>query len=367
MITPSFFSTVQELSARLLLQESEKKTLEKVAQVYPYRIPEFYAALMDPANPACPIRLQAVPSVRELKPGGVPDPLDEAGIGVTPSFLKRYPGRGVFLVSSECAMYCRFCNRKRAVGKGHTWEESTEETLRYLEKDDEISEVILSGGDPMMLAPARLAYILERLRSNKRIQVVRISTRLPVVFPEGVEREHVKAIRKHAPIWVITHVNHPKEVTRQFAEVVNMLRKAGAVLISQTVLLRGVNDCTHILSGLFERLVRLGIKPYYLFQLDDAQGAQHFKVRLSAGMTIIRELRRSLSGLCIPQYALDITGGVGKVPLEPTYLGKRKGESLVLRNPAGETGKYKDDGHDSRCHNCGFCQGNDKNKGRGRD
>jgi lysine 2,3-aminomutase len=356
VITPSFVSTVRELSHRLLLQESEKKTLERVVQTYPFRIPAFYAALMDGENPACPIRLQAVPSVRELKPGGEPDPLDEAGIGVTPSFLKRYPGRGVFLFSSECAMYCRFCNRKRAVGKGHAWEESTEETFRYLEKDHGISEVILSGGDPMMLEPARLAYILERLRSNKHIQVVRISTRFPVVFPEGVQQEHLKAIRKHAPIWVIIHTNHPKEITRQFAEVVGMLREAGAVLISQTVLLRGVNDCPHILSGLFEGLVRLGIKPYYLFQLDDAQGAQHFKVRLSAGMAIMKELRRSLSGLCIPQYALDITGGVGKVPLEPTYIGRRKGNSLVLRNPAGEKGIYRDDGRKSRCHNCGYCR-----------
>jgi lysine 2,3-aminomutase len=355
VITPSFISTVQELSDRLLLQESEKKAIEKVAQFYPFRITDHYAALIDRDNPACPIRRQAVPSPRELKAGGVPDPLGEAGIGVTPSFLKRYPGRGVFLVSSECAMYCRFCNRKRAVGKGQTWEESTEETLRYLEKDGEISEVILSGGDPMMLSPARLAYILERLRWNKRIHVVRISTRFPVVFPEGVQDEHLKAIRKHAPIWVIIHVNHPKEVTGRFSEVVSMLREAGATLISQTVLLRGVNDCRHVLSMLFERLVRLGIKPYYLFQLDDAQGVQHFKVRLSSGMAIMREMRKNLSGLCIPQYALDITGGVGKVPLEPTYIGKRRGNSLILRNPAGEEGAYKDDGQKSRCNNCGLC------------
>jgi lysine 2,3-aminomutase len=357
VITPSFISAIQDLSDRLLLQESEKEEIEKVAQVYPFRIPGFYAALMDGGNPVCPIRLQAVPSVEELKPGGQPDPLDEAGIGITPSFLKRYPHRGVFLVSSECAMYCRFCNRKRAVGKGHGWEESTEETLRYLEKDEEISEVILSGGDPLMLPPARLAYILDRLRSNRKIQVLRISTRFPVVFPEGIQEEHLTAIRKHAPIWVIIHINHPREVSRQFAEAVAMLREAGAVLISQTVLLRDINDCPHILSGLFEGLVRLGVKPYYLFQLDDAQGAQHFKVRLSAGRAIMRSLRRNLSGLCIPQFALDITGGVGKVPLEPTYLSKRKGRTLVLRNPAGETGEYTDDGQRSRCHNCGLCRG----------
>jgi lysine 2,3-aminomutase len=357
-LTPSFISSIHELSDRLLLQESEKREIEKVVQVYPFRIPGFYAALMNGESSDCPIRLQAVPSIQELKAGGEPDPLGEAGIGVTPVFLKRYPRRGVFLVSSECAMYCRFCNRKRAVGKGHAWEESTEETLRYLEKHDEVSEVILSGGDPLMLAPARLAYILERLRSNKKIRVVRISTRLPVVFPEGVRQEHVKAIRKHAPVWVIIHINHPKEVTSQFAEVVKMLRKAGALLISQTVLLRGVNDCPHILSGLFERLVRLGVKPYYLFQLDDAQGAQHFKVRLSTGLALMRELRRSLSGLCIPQYALDITGGVGKIPLEAACVNrsKRKGKILVLRNLEGKAGTYADDGRKSHCQDCGFCR-----------
>ncbi len=355
MITPSFISTPQQLSGRLLLQESEKKAIEEVVKVYPFRIPEFYAALIDRENPACPIRLQSVPSAEELKPGGVADPLNEAAIGLTPSFLKRYPGRGVFLVSSECAMYCRFCNRKRAVGKGRVWEESTEETLRYLETADEVSEVILSGGDPMMLPPERLEYILARLRSIKRIHVLRLSTRLPVVLPEGVQQAHLKAIGRHGPIWVIIHINHPKEITSRFTEVAARLREAGAMLISQTVLLRGVNDCPHSLSGLFEGLVRLGIKPYYLFQLDDARGAQHFKVRLGVGTAIMRELRRSLSGLCIPQYALDITGGVGKVPLEPSYTGTRKGNNLVLRNPAGKRGVYRDNGRKSRCNNCGFC------------
>jgi len=355
LVTPSFISNVQELSDRLPLQESEKKEIEEVAQIYPFRIPRFYAGLMDRTNPLCPIRLQAVPSVQELQTGGGPDPLSEATIAVAPSFLKRYPRRGVFLVSSECAMYCRFCNRKRAVGKGRAWEESTEETFRYLEKDEEISEVILSGGDPFMLAPTRLAYILERLCSIKRIDVLRISTRLPVVFPEGIHQEHFKAIRGRTPIWLIIHINHPKEVTSEFAEVVGMLRKAGAILISQTVLLRDINDCPHILSGLFQRLVRLGVKPYYLFQLDDVQGAQHFKVRLSKGRALMKELRRNMSGLCVPQYALDITGGLGKVPLEYSYAGKRKGMDVVLQSPTGKKGIYKDNGLKSRCTNCGFC------------
>jgi len=310
---------------------------------------------MDRENPLCPIRLQAVPSARELKAGGVSDPLGESTIGLTPSFLKRYPRRGVFLVSSECAMYCRFCNRKRAVGKGHVWEESSEETFRYLEKDKEISEVILSGGDPLMLAPARFTQILERLRSIKMIEIIRVSTRLPVVFPEGIRAEHVKALRKHAPIWLIIHINHPNEVTKEFVEVAGILRRAGAVLISQTVLLSRINDCPYILSALFQRLVRLGIKPYYLFQLDDVAGAQHFKVGVKSGTAFVRSLRRDISGLCMPVYAVDITGGVGKVPLARDYIVKHRGTDLILRNTAGKKGSYKDDGRQSRCNNCGFC------------
>jgi lysine 2,3-aminomutase len=341
-----FLSTSDALSGILPLDQSARKEIDAVSESYPFRIPQYYANLMEKDNPFCPLRLQAVPSAMELRGGGKLDPLAEGGIQITPSLIKRYPKRAVFLVSSECAMYCRFCNRKRAVGKGHVWEESVEETLRYLDNDREISEVILSGGDPLMLPPVRLAYILDRLRSNRHIHVVRISTRLPVVFPQGIRQDHFVAIRKHAPIWVITHTNHPRELTPEFGDAVAGLREAGAVLISQTVLLRGINDCPHILSELFERLVCLGVKPYYLFQLDDVQGAQHFKVKVSVGMALMRELRMSLSGLCIPQYALDITGGLGKVPLEHKYVRKKEGRRLVVENPAGERGAYLDDGGD---------------------
>jgi len=357
-ITPSFIATVRELASIIPLRESEQSNISAVAQLYPFRIPYFYASLMDKGNPFCPIRLQAVPSIRELGARGVPDPLRESAIGLTPSFLKRYPRRGVFLVSSECAMYCRFCNRKRAVGKGNAWEESAEETFRYLEKDREISEVILSGGDPLMLAPAGFAQIVERLRSIKRIEIIRVSTRFPVVFPEGIRPEHLKAMRKRAPMWLIIHINHPKEVTKEFIEVTGILRKAGAVLISQTVLLSRINDCPYVLSELFQRLVRLGIKPYYLFQLDDVEGAQHFKVRVDSGTALVRTLRRDISGLCIPQYAVDVTGGIGKVPLGRDYMVRRQGKDLILRNTAGRKGSYRDDGRQSRCNNCGFCQKN---------
>lgn len=353
--TPSFVSTARQLSRLVPLTESERREIDLVSKTYPFRIPPFYANLIDRGNHGCPVRLQALPTLAELESAGREDPLAEGEIGVTPSFLTRYPGRGVFLVSSQCAMYCRFCNRKRSVGRGPRWEESTERTLSYLGGAREINEVILSGGDPLMLGAARLTYILDRLRSQRHIRVIRISTRMPVVFPEGVVDEYRKAFRKYGPIWLVIHINHPKEVTPEFREVVARLREAGVLLVSQTVLLRGVNDCSHVLGALFQALVQNGVKPYYLFQLDDVSGAQHFKVKLCSGIGLMRTLRRDISGLCIPHYALDITGGLGKVPLDYPYLKKRKGKALLLENAAGTSGTYIDDGKESGCSTCGLC------------
>ena len=339
-----FLSTAEALSEALLLDQATSKEIAEVSKIYPFRIPQYYINLMEKENPRCPVRLQAVPSASELRPGGEKDPLAEGGIHLTPSLIKRYPKRAVFLVSSECAMYCRFCNRKRAIGRGAAWEASAEETLRRLDSDREVSEVILSGGDPLMLPPAHFAYILDRLRANRRIHVIRVSSRLPVVFPGAIQEGHFEALRKHAPIWCIIHTNHPREITPEFAGVAARFREAGAALVSQTVLLRGVNDSPYILARLFEGLVRLGVKPYYLFQLDDVEGAQHFKVKVRAGMALMKELRRSVSGLCMPHYALDITGGLGKVPLEHGYVRKRQGTRLTVENTAGDTGVYMDDG-----------------------
>jgi lysine 2,3-aminomutase len=353
--TPSFISTAQELSRLVPLTEAERREIDLVSKTYPFRITPFYASLIDSDNRACPIGSQALPALAELQSAGREDPLAEGDINVTPSFLTRYPHRGVFLVSSQCAMYCRFCNRKRIVGKGPGWEDSTESTLAFLDGAREINEVILSGGDPLMLGAARLAYILDRLRSQRHIKVIRISTRVPVVFPEGMVDEYRVAFRKHGPIWLVIHINHPKEVTPEFREVTTGLREAGVLLVSQTVLLRGVNDCSHVLGRLFEELVRNGIKPYYLFQLDDVTGAQHFKVKLSSGINLMRVLRRDMSGLCIPHYALDITGGLGKVPVDYPYLKTRKGKALQLENTAGATGIYLDDGRRNRCSRCGLC------------
>ncbi len=348
-------SDVESLSGLISLDGESAGEIGRVSEVYPFRVPRFYGGLMERENPFCPIRLQAVPTAAELEGRGVTDPLGEGRISVTPSFLKRYPGRGVFLVTAECAMYCRFCNRRRLVGRGFRPQNSREETLDYLEKCDEIREVIISGGDPLTLRPAELEYVLGRLRKIERIAVIRVSTRVPVVFPEGLER-HRRAIKRHGPLWFIIHINHPREVTPEFGDAVKTLREAGAVIISQTVLLRRVNDCRHVLALLFEKLVGLGVKPYYLFQLDDVVGATHFKVRLETGIGIMRALRQSASGLCVPRYALDITGGLGKIPLENGYIRGRDGQRVFMENLYGEQGSYADDGKESRCNECGICR-----------
>ena len=354
-LTLPFLSDVESLSSTIRLDRASEEEIERVSRVFPLRVPPFYAGLMDPENPLCPIRLQAVPTTEELSETGVADPLGEASIALTPAFFKRYSGRGVFLTTAECAMYCRFCNRRRLVGRGFDPAVFREETLAFIETCEEVREVILSGGDPLMLDPIELDHILSRLRRIDHVKVIRLSSRMPVVFPERVEI-HREAIKRHAPLWFIVHINHPKEVTPEFVEAINGLRDSGASCISQTVLLRRVNDCRHILARLFELLVEAGVKPYYLFQLDDVTGATHFKVRIEEGLSIMKGLRAAASGLCMPQYALDITGGLGKVPLEGPYLGPRAGDRVRLENIHGQQGTYLDDGKESKCNSCGICK-----------
>jgi lysine 2,3-aminomutase len=350
-----FLSHAQQILEFASLDDVTLRDIAAVSKLYPFKIPLFYAQLIDWDNPSCPVRLQCLPSVEELLDPDSLDPLAEGSIQITPCLLKRYPKRAVFLVSGECAMYCRFCNRRRMVGKGWKPELEREKTLNYLENDREISEVILSGGDPMMLPGPELQFILERLRAISRIRTIRISSRLPIVFPMGVQRDHLKAIKRSSPIWFIVHVNHPREITPEFLEIIRQLREAGALLLSQTVLLRRVNDCPNILANLFEQLVEAGIKPYYLFQLDDVAGAAHFKVRVRTGLQFIKQLRQEVSGLCIPHYALDITGGLGKVPLENRYIRGMCESGLRVRNLSGRVGLYRDNGENSKCSACGVC------------
>jgi lysine 2,3-aminomutase len=321
-----------------------------------FRIPRYYLDLIDCANPLCPIKGQAIPSVAEDAEGGSEDPLAEEGISLTPILLRRHSDRCVFLVSSECAMYCRFCNRRRFAGKSVDPEPYLEESYAVIEEDDSIREVILSGGDPFMLKAAKLRSILERLRSMEKRLIIRISTRVPVVCPAILSVDHVKAIEAVSPVWVVIHINHPREITDRSLAAIDSIRRAGGIPVSQTVLLRNINDCPHVLLRLFESLVEAGVKPYYLFQLDDVRGASHFKVRLERGREIMAFLRANASGLAVPQYALDIPGGLGKIPVDSEHVRYREGTTMVeLISPSGEIGHYDNNAPESTCMKCGIC------------
>jgi lysine 2,3-aminomutase len=288
-LTLPFFPGIESFSRTISFSAETKALIAEVAQSFPFRITPFYARLMQPGNEGCPIRLQAIPSGEELTGAGVADPLGEKEIALTPCLFKRYPRRAVFLAAAECAMYCRFCNRKRLVGRGFRPEVFREETLAYLEQHDDIDECIVSGGDPLMLSAAEMEYILGRLRAIPHLKVIRISSRMPVVCPARVH-DHVEALRRHGPVWFIVHINHPREVTAGFLEAVRAIRAANAAVVSQSVLLRRVNDCHHILGLLFDLLVRAGIKPISSSS-SIRHGATHFKVRMNG--LAIRKPRRS--------------------------------------------------------------------------
>lgn len=353
--TLPFIQNTEQLSYYLDLDEQHKKDIDAVSYLYPLKISRYYLNLIDRGNPFCPIQRQSVPSGEELLDSGMMDPLNEKEYSKTPVFIKKYRHRGVFLVSAECAMHCRFCNRRRLVGKGFNPRKYWEETLSYIEGSEELSEVILSGGDPFMLQADEIEYLLERLSAIKRIETIRLSTRVPVVFPEGLSDEHFFAVRNHSPIWLIIHINHPKEITPYFIDIIRRFRDVGSIILSQTVLLRGINDCPYIMMELFKNLVKCGIKPYYLFQFDDVRGAMHFKVRIEKGIEIMRFLRKNLSGLALPQYVIDIPGGFGKVPIDYNYKKRKVGDKLYLEGFTGKTGIYFDGGGKSICTECGLC------------
>ena len=358
--TLPFLFTLKDLGDSSSIRPEIIRSLEDARIGHNFRIPRYYLNLVDFEDPCCPIRGQAIPSLEEVNRSGDDDPLHEKEFSITPILIKRHPDRCVFLVSSECAMYCRFCNRRRFAGGRVDPGPHMEESLSYIENDAHVREVILSGGDPFMLEPDRLHAVLSRLRSMNKPLTIRLSTRMPVVYPEGLTAAHLKAIKDASPVWIILHINHPREITRHFLKKVHSLRKCGASMISQTVLLRNINDCPHVLLDLFESLIEAGIKPSYLFQLDDVNGASHFKVRLSRGREIMAFLNLHASGLAVPRYALDIPGGLGKIPVDLDHVQFLEKTTMVkLISPAGETGYYNDDAEESRCMQCGICRKRD--------
>ena len=318
----------------------DPRPLAEVAERYPMRVTPYYLSLIQSVGD--PIWRQAVPSMDELEVGQCcADPLDEEQQSPVPNLVHRYPDRALFMVCSECAMYCRFCTRKRKVGKEQMQisRDTIAAGLAYIRSHPEIRDVILSGGDPLLLSNELLEAILKELRAIPSVEIIRIGSRMPVVLPQRITPALVKMLHRYHPLYLNTHFNHPDEITTASAKAISRLADAGIPLGNQTVLLRGVNDDPLTMRRLMQKLLAIRVKPYYLYQADLVTGTEHFRTTVEEGLEIMHALRGHTSGIAIPAYVIDAPGGGGKIPLLPDYL-QALGSEVLLKNYQGRDYSY---------------------------
>ena len=321
-------------------------------------ITPYYLTLIDPENPHCPIRKQAIPTVEELKrsPADLEDPLHEDSDSPVPGLTHRYPDRVLFLITDMCSMYCRHCTRRRFAGQHDcaTPEKQIDDCIDYIARTPQVRDVLLSGGDALLVSDEKLEYIISRLRAIPHVEIIRIGSRTPVVLPQRITPELVNMLKKYHPIWLNTHFNHPNEVTPESKQACARLADAGIPLGNQSVLLRGVNDCTHIMKKLVHELVKMRVRPY-IYICDLSLGIGHFRTPVSKGIEIIENLRGHTSGYAVPTFVVDAPGGGGKIPVMPNYVISQAPNRVVLRNYEGvittytEPTDYKDECHCEEC------------------
>ncbi len=320
----------------------KREVAEKLDDFFQARINPYYLSLI--RYPGDPIWLQAVPDEVELYDiDAQEDPLNEDEMSPVPNITHRYPDRVLFLTTSQCGLYCRFCTRKRKVGDSSKINmRELEAAFQYLEQHTEINDVILSGGDPLMLTDAMLEKILARLRQIPHIQIIRLGTKMPCVLPQRITPQLCEMIKKYHPIYVNTHFNHPWEITEESKQACEMLVNAGVPVGCQTVLLKGVNDDPEVMKELMKKLLAIRVRPYYIYQADLTKGANHFRTPIDVGLEIMDNLRGHISGLAVPQFVIDAPGGGGKIPLLPDYVLARDKEKIILRNYKNEVFEYPD-------------------------
>lgn len=331
-------TTAEELAECLKI---DPVPLAPLVRNYPLRITRRYLALIE--QPGDPIWRQCVPDPLEIADDQLPDPLDEERLSPVPGLIHRYPDRVVWLVSNECAVYCRFCMRKRRVGcpLSGGGESSWDDAISYIAKTPAIRDVILSGGDPLLLDDERLDSILARLRAIPHVEMIRIGTRTPVTLPERITQRLCRMLKRYHPLYINTHFNHPREITPSAAKACARLADAGIPLGNQTVLLAGVNDNPSVMMHLMKRLLAIRVRPYYLHQMDLVRGTGHFRTKVETGLELMGALRGYTSGMAIPYFVIDAAGGKGKVPLLPDSV-ERRGNTWFLRNYRGEIVQYDD-------------------------
>jgi lysine 2,3-aminomutase len=337
------------LARILALTADEQEAIGRHRGTLPLGITPYYASLLDEHDPRQPLRRTVVPVGAEFirTPGEADDPLGEDARSPVPGLVHRYPDRVLFLVTGFCTTYCRYCTRSRMVGGSgdkSLKRSQLEEGLAYIERTPTVRDVLISGGDPLSLGDDRLEWLVSSIRRIPHVEFLRIGSKVPVVMPQRITPALAKMLRKYHPLWMSIHFNHPDEITPEVAEACERLADAGIPLGSQTVLLRGVNDDVETMKQLVQGLLKIRVRPYYLYQCDPISGSGHFRTPVETGLEIIRGLRGFTTGYAVPQFVVDAPGGGGKIPLLPDYVAGRDGDDLILRNYEGRLFRYPDPG-----------------------
>jgi len=337
-------TTLEQLKEILELTPEEAEGIKHSKGRLALAVTPYFASLMDPVNPNCPIRRQAIPRVEELhlSKNDMVDPCGEDKDSPVPGLVHRYPDRVLLLVTDQCATYCRYCTRRRLVGSNEQsiTQGSFEEVLKYLKSHKKVRDVLLSGGDPLLLENERLEEILSRLKAISHIELLRIGTKVPVTLPQRITVGLVKMLKKFHPLMISIHFTHPKEITDAVKKACDELADGGIPLGSQTVLLKGINDKPYVMKKLVQELLKIRVRPYYIYQCDLAMGTGHFRTSIATGIQIIEKLRGHTTGYAVPAYVVDAPGGGGKIPLEPVYMISRGKGKVVLRNYEGKVFEY---------------------------
>ncbi len=335
---------LEEVEKYVNLTVSEKRAIGYSKGRLKMAITPYFASLMDKNNPNCPIRRQAIPSVEEFKTSvhELSDPCGEEHHTVAPGLVHRYPDRVLLLVTDACAMYCRHCTRRRIVGSSEAamTDEDFEKAINYIKGHKEIRDVLISGGDPLLLPDERLDKILSLIRAIPHIEIVRIGTRAPVTLPQRITPSLVNVLKKYHPLFMSIHFNHPKEITNEVKTACSLLADAGIPLGSQTVLLKGINDKPSIMIDLMHKLLMIRVRPYYIYQCDLAPGTDHFRTSVTTGIRIIEAMRGYTTGYAVPTFVIDAPGGGGKIPVAPEYVISKSRKAVILRNFQGKVFIY---------------------------
>lgn len=353
--------TIEDLKKYIPLTAEEEEGVKQCLGTLRMAITPYYLSLIDPNDPHDPIRKQAIPTGLELfkGPADLEDPLHEDGDSPVPGLTHRYPDRVLLLITDQCSMYCRHCTRRRFAGQNDTAlpMEQIDRAIDYIAKTPVVRDVLLSGGDALLISDEKLEYIIKRLREIPHVEIIRIGSRTPVVVPQRITDDLVNMLKKYHPVWLNTHFNHPNEITEESSAACSRLANAGVPLGNQSVLLRGVNDCVHVMRNLVHALVKIRVRPYYIYQCDLSMGLTHFRTTVAKGIEIIEGLRGHTSGYCVPTFVVDAPGGGGKTPVMPNYVISQTHNKVILRNFEGVITTYNEPNtYTPDCH-CEICRG----------